>query len=155
MQIPMNFGSWINSSYLEKVGYTCGPVGLDVPKPGYYIVRPCVNMIGLGLGASIEWIEDETLHLPHGYFWCEVFNGPHRQSIYHYGKSCLIVQGFRDEDTLTRWNKWVRFETEVDVGLPDILEPFKEKEYINCEFIGGNLIEVHFRSNPRFCGFNK
>lgn len=134
----------------RKLGYTCGPVGLSVPKPGYYIVRPCVNMIGLGLGASIEWIEDETLHLPYGYFWCEVFDGPHLSVDYHYGKSCLIVQGFKSKDSLTKWDKWVKFEAEV--GLPDILEPFKEKEYINCEFIGGNLIEVHFRSNPDFVG---
>ena len=132
----------------RKMGYKCGPVGLDVPKPDYYIVRPCVNMIGLGLGASIEWIDRETMHLPVGHFWCEVFTGPHLSVDYHYGKSCLVVQGFKDEDTLTRWNKWVRFDAEV--SLPKILEPFKDKEYINCEFIGGNLIEVHFRSNPDF-----
>lgn len=132
----------------RKMGYKCGPVGLDVPKPGYYIVRPCVNMIGLGLGASIEWVDRKTMHLPVGYFWCEIFNGPHLSVDYHYGKSCLVVQGFKDEGTLTKWNKWVRFDAEV--SLPKILEPFKDKEYINCEFIGGNLIEVHFRSNPDF-----
>ncbi len=36
----------------RKMRYNCGPVGLDVPHPGFYIVRPCVNMLGLGLGAE-------------------------------------------------------------------------------------------------------
>ena len=41
----------------RKLGYQCGPVGLDVPKPGWYMVRPCVNMQGMGLGAEKVWIE--------------------------------------------------------------------------------------------------
>ena len=36
----------------RKMGYICGPVGTDVPKPDWYIVRPCVNAMGLGLGAQ-------------------------------------------------------------------------------------------------------
>jgi len=47
----------------RKLGYNCGPVGLDVPTPGYYIVRPCVNMLGLGLGAQKVWLECETVHV--------------------------------------------------------------------------------------------
>ena len=48
----------------KKLGYNCGPVGIDVPTPGYYIVRPCVNALGLGLGAQKVWLEKETMHLP-------------------------------------------------------------------------------------------
>ena len=36
----------------RKLGYKCGPTGIDVTEPGYYIVRPCVNALGLGLGAK-------------------------------------------------------------------------------------------------------
>jgi hypothetical protein len=40
--------------------------------------------------------------------------------------------------------------------LPEILKPFAKKyQWINCEFIGGNLIEVHLRSNPDFEWGNK
>ena len=46
----------------RKLGYICGPVGLDVPTPGYYCVRPCVNMLGLGLGTQKIWLEQETMH---------------------------------------------------------------------------------------------
>jgi hypothetical protein len=37
--------------------------------------------------------------------------------------------------------------------LPDILKKFANKyEWINCEYIGGKLIEVHFRHNEDFEG---
>jgi len=35
--------------------------------------------------------------------------------------------------------------------FPEILRSLKGNyEWINCEFINGNLIEVHFRRNPDF-----
>jgi hypothetical protein len=37
------------------------------------------------------------------------------------------------------------------VQFPKILQDLKgDYEYINCEFIGNKLIEVHFRQNPDF-----
>ena len=36
------------------------------------------------------------------------------------------------------------------IPLPSILEPFADEEYINCEFIGDKLIEVHLRRNEDF-----
>jgi hypothetical protein len=50
----------------RKLYYKCGPVGLDVPKPGHYIVRPCVNMLGLGLGSQKVWLDKDTT-APDGY----------------------------------------------------------------------------------------
>ena len=44
----------------RKVRYNCGPVGQDVPHVGLYIVRPCVNMLGLGLGAKQMWLDKDT-----------------------------------------------------------------------------------------------
>ena len=41
----------------RKLGYVCGPVDADVPKPNHYIVRPCVNPAGMGRGATIEYID--------------------------------------------------------------------------------------------------
>jgi len=132
----------------RKLGYNCGPVGLDVPHPGFYIVRPCVNMLGLGLGAKKMWLEKDTCDLPYGYFWCEWFEGRHLSVDYHYGKQELCVEGFKNPNTFTTWRKWQRVEDTVP--LPEILEQFKDKEWINCEFIGSKLIEVHFRNNPDF-----
>ena len=59
-----------------------------------------------------------------------------------------LVEGFKKKNTLIKWDKWVK--TDDVVPLPKVLEQFKNKPIINCEFIGGKLIEAHFRSNPDF-----
>jgi len=141
---------WIYDKLIlsRKLGYTCGPAGIDVPKPNFYIVKPCVNVLGLGLGAKKVKLEKYTMHLPHGSFWCEWFEGRHLSVDYRYGEQWLCVEGFKKKNTLIKWDKWVR--TDDVVPLPKVLEQFKNKPIINCEFIGGKLIEAHFRSNPDF-----
>jgi len=138
----------------RKMGYLCGPVGQEVPKPGYYIVRPCVNALGLGLGASIEYIEENTDHLTPGHFWCEIFEGRHLSVDYYWGWQGITVEGFKDKDTFTKWDRWVRVDDKI--SLPKILyKAGIDHENINCEFIGGKLIEVHLRQNPDFQYNNK
>jgi hypothetical protein len=135
----------------RKMYYNCGPVGLDVPKPSYYIVRPCVNMIGLGLGAQKVWLDCDTTHLPVGHFWCEWFEGKHLSIDYHRGKQVLAVEGHKSDGTFTRWDHWVRVADRLK--LPSILDSFSKKyEWINCEYIGRKLIEVHLRHNEDFEG---
>jgi len=133
----------------RKLGYTCGPVGLDVSKPGYYIVRPCVNMLGLGLGAQRVWLEQDTTHLPVGHFWCEWFEGRHLSIDYHWSKQVLAVEGFKDPDTFTHWKRWERVKDSIP--LPDLLIELAQRyKHVNCEFINGRLIEVHLRCNEDF-----
>ena len=133
----------------RKLGYICGGMGVNVPKPDYYIVRPCVNLYGLGLGAKMEYLEQDTCHLPPGHFWCELFKGRHLSIDYQWGEQKLAVEGFKPEETFIQWNKWVQIS--VEVPFPKILDSFLSKyEWINCEFIGGKLIEIHFRRNPDF-----
>jgi hypothetical protein len=134
----------------KKLGYVCGPTGIDVPSPGWYIVRPCVNAMGLGLGAERVWLDCLTTHLPLGYFWCEWFEGRHLSVDYHYGLPKLCVEGFKQEDTFTRWDRWI--QTDDFVHFPQVLDEFISTPWINCEFIGGKLIEVHFRHNMDFEG---
>lgn len=133
----------------RKLGYNCGPTGVDVPKPGWYVSRPCVNAMGLGLGAEKVWLDKETMHLEYGHFWCEWFEGRHLSVDYEYGKQVLCVEGFKPNNTFTKWNRWVR--TNDEVPLPKLLNTFADKyKYMNCEFIDGKLIEVHFRYNEDF-----
>jgi hypothetical protein len=133
----------------KKLGYTCGPVGTMVPSPDKYIVRPCVNPIGLGLGAEKHNIARRTDHLTPGHFWCEIFEGDHMSVDYEYGKPILTVKGIRDDKDLTKWKKWIKVKDSID--FPQILLPYKDKyQYFNCEFIGDKLIEVHMRTNPDF-----
>lgn len=135
----------------RKLGYKCGPTGIDVPNPGWYIVRPCVNALGLGLGAQRVWIAGETMHLPLGYFWCEWFEGRHLSVDYHKGLQQLCVEGIKPKNTFSRWSEWRR--TKDFMPRPEIIKPLMEKyEWINCEFIGDKLIEVHFRHNEDFEG---
>jgi hypothetical protein len=132
-----------------KLGYNCGPVGVSVDKPGKYIVRPAVNALGLGLGASIEYIKDSTDHLTPGHFWCEIFHGRHLSVDYHRGLQVLCVEGSKSADTFTHWNRWRR--TKDYVNRPSLLMPLLQKyEWVNCEFIGDKLIEVHLRRNVDF-----
>lgn len=133
----------------KKLNYISGPVGLDVPKPGHYIVRPCVNMQGLGLGAQKVWLEKSTSHLPVGYFWCEWFEGRHLSIDYHCGKQVLAVEGHKPETTFTRWDSWIKVADRLK--MPDVIRPFVETyEWINIEYIGKKCIEVHFRHNQDF-----
>lgn len=135
----------------KKLYYNCGPVGLDVTLPGHYIVRPCVNMIGLGLGAQKVWLDKNTDHLPIGHFWCEWFEGRHLSIDYFWGNQVLAVEGHKPSTTFTQWKHWIKVSDVI--SLPDIIKPFAKKyEWINCEFIGEKLIEVHFRQNQDFEG---
>jgi len=135
----------------RKLLYNCGPVGLDVPVPGYYIVRPCVNMLGFGLGSQKLWLDKSTTHLPVGHFWCEWFDGRHLSIDYKWGKQVLAVEGHKPSDTFTRWDHWVKVSDRLK--LPEILSNISHNyEYINCEFIGKKLIEVHLRHNEDFAG---
>lgn len=132
----------------RKLNYICGPVGQRVPKPDWYIVRPCVNAVGLGMGAKKVWIENTTDNMPVGHFWSEFFEGDHLSVDYVYGKQTLCVRGFKEENTMTRWDRWIK--TDKTIPFPSILKQFSNKKIINCEFIGGKLIEVHFRRNVDF-----
>lgn len=143
---------WIyNKLFLSRIlGYTCGPVGTTVPKSDYYIVRPSFNLLGMGRFARKEWIEKYTDHIHPAEFWCEIFTGEHLSVDFKYQESELVVSGTKnEEDPYYKWEKWEKIDRKVK--FPDILKDLRGNyEYINCEFIGGNLIEVHFRQNPDF-----
>lgn len=134
-----------------RLHYKCGPVGIDVPSPGWYIVRPCVNLIGLGLGATKEWLDKSTDHLPIGYFWCEWFTGTHYSIDFENGNHVRTTIGIRDSSDLTKWKKWLCVGDRVDIPYL-ILDSNLHYRYpnMNIEFIGNKLIEVHLRKNPDF-----
>jgi hypothetical protein len=143
---------WIyNKLFLSRVlGYNCGPSGVSVPKPDFYIVRPSLNLMGMGRFSRIEWLEKDTEHLHPSEFWCEVFEGEHLSVDYYKKESSLIVRGTREPDTsLYKWSKWEKIERYVK--YPSILNKLVgDYDWINCEFIDEKLIEVHFRRNADF-----
>jgi hypothetical protein len=131
-------------------GYSCGPRGARVPRPDKYIVRPISNFEGMGQGAHIQFLEYETMDLPHGFFWSEIFIGPHLSVDYTDGEPVLTVSGTHDKERpLQRFSYWVKIPNTIP--LPDFLVDISRRyRFINCEFIGGKLIEVHLRHNPDF-----
>ena len=143
---------WVYNKLLlnHHLGHLCGPTGVPVPYPGYYIVRPSINLLGMGRFSRKEMIYKSTEHFHPAEFWCEIFSGDHYSVDYQNKKSKLVVLGEKDEyDPLYRWKKWTKIDFEVD--FPPILNNLKgDYEWINCEFIGNRLIEVHFRRNPDF-----
>lgn len=143
---------WVyNKLFLSRVlGYTCGPVGTTVPKPDFYIVRPSFNLLGMGRFARKEWLYKYTDHIHPAEFWCEIFEGHHLSVDFRNQQSELVVLGTRDDDDpYYKWKKWEKIDLKVD--FPEILKNLKgDYEWINCEFINGRLIEVHFRQNPDF-----
>ena len=143
---------WVyNKLFLSRVlGYTCGPIGVTVPKSDFYIIRPSFNLLGMGRFARIEFLYKKTDHFHPAEFWCEVFDGEHLSVDFKNGKSELVVKGEKDsEDPLYKWRKWEKIDQKVE--FPSILSNLKgDYEWINCEFIDGKLIEVHFRQNPDF-----
>lgn len=143
---------WIyNKLQLSRVlGYQCGPIGTTVPKPDFYIVRPSINFLGMGRFAEILWIENVTDHLYPSNFWCQVFKGEHLSVDFYYQEPKLVVRGIKNEnDPLYKWQKWEKITK--NVKFPEILQNLKGNyDWINCEFIDGNLIEVHIRQNPDF-----
>ena len=150
----------------KKLGYICGPIGVDVPYPDYYIIRPCMNCMGMGRGATIEYLEQDTDILANnydklGYFWCEIFEGRHISVDYITNSTNrsiiqgLTVEGFRNKkNPIWKWNKWVRIDEFVK--FPKVLYALQGKyNCINCEFIDGKLIEVHLRPNHDIGDFNE
>ena len=61
----------------------------------------------------------------------------------------MTVEGIKPDFTFTQWTIWKRVDDVIP--LPDILQDMAQRyEWINCEFIGNKLIEVHLRHNEDF-----
>lgn len=142
----------------KKLGYTCGPIGVDVPSPGNYIVRPSVNCMGMGRGAEVTYIQKSTDELPVGHFWCEIFTGRHISVDYKIDNEQrtitqdLTVEGFRlDGEPIWKFLKWKKIDDYIPIHR--LILGIKGKyEYINCEYIGDHLVEVHLRNNADMHG---
>jgi hypothetical protein len=134
----------------KLAGHVCGPRGSKVPVPGRYMVKPVINSFGMGLMARIEHVSGyaETIHPSE--FWCEIFEGRHISVDYEKGKQVLAVEGIKhDGMPFQRFSMWVRVEDEIPI--PDFLDEIAVRHrFVNCEFIGGKLIEIHLRRNPDF-----
>jgi hypothetical protein len=135
----------------RRQGISAAPAGISVPAAGEYIIRPITNIRMMGRGAQRLWLEPGDDHsVPDGYFWSEILTGPHVSVDYHWGQQGLTVQGFRDDaHRLDRFSRWCRVNR--DRPLPAMLHDLKYyQQWINVEYIGDRVIEVHLRYNDDF-----
>ena len=113
----------------KKLGYQCGPAGGWTPESKNYIIRPCVNAVGMSKGAYIDYIKKnvDTDYLPPGTFWCEIFEGRHLSVDYVTDLKTrtitqgLTTEGFRnDNDPLWKYKRWIRVNEYVK--YPKVLQ---------------------------------
>jgi hypothetical protein len=104
----------------------------------------------MGRDARIVKIDNSTDDLHPSEFWCQIFKGDHISVDFQNKEAKLVVLGERNpRSSIYKWTKWSKIDKEVE--FPKILEDLVGNyEWINCEFIGDKLIEVHFRQNSDF-----
>jgi hypothetical protein len=147
-----NHRRWYNKLWLsEKLGYYCGPAGIPPEKSDTYIVRPIMNLSGMSLNATKQYIDAGDLSkTPPGHFWCEWFDGCQHSVSYKFQDGFWIpissYKADRDEENLYRFRKWER--SDWATVLPTWFDSLQDVGIINVEFIGDKIIEVHLRDTP-------
>lgn len=144
--------NWFNKLWVaQQLKYISGPGAVPVPRNGYYIVRPVMNLHGMGAGAEIKFLTTNDIDsVPPGFFWCEVFTGAQLTFELKWLKgrwnttSCFMAE--RSTASLYRFDRWVR--ANVEFSPPKILDELCGCSNINVETIGGKIIEVHLRGSP-------
>ena len=145
---------WFSKLYVaETLGYDCGPAGIAPSKTGTYIVRPVMNLSGMGVGARVEKIEkDDCEAVEAGYFWCEYFDGPHYSGNYRfvsgqipYWEPISCWEGTNMPINVTKFTEWKRSKHAPKV--PRDFNVLSDVAVINVEFIGDKPIEVHLRKS--------
>lgn len=145
------YRKWLNKLRLsETLGYYCGPSGISPSKNGWYIVRPVMNLSGMGVGAKRKYIKAGELgQVPPGYFWCEWFEGTQYSVTFELDKKWKQVSCWRAErnvKNLSQFKSWNRYEHKI-FKLNAIFNEIKIPK-INIEFIDDNPIELHLRDSP-------
>jgi hypothetical protein len=104
----------------------------------------------MGRFSRKEWIYNDTEHFIHLNFGVKYFKEIIYSVDFQNKESKLVVLGERDdEDPMYTGGR--NGQRLIEVDFPPLLNSLKGNyEWINCEFIGNKLIEVHFRRNPDF-----
>lgn len=149
---------WIFNKLIvaERLGHNCGPIGTKPAVQTDVVVRPCMNLSGMGRGGFFEygaWPFAAQANVPNanpGYFWCERFTGQHTYTSYvddvaRFNASAPGVLQFDPTQ------EWIMVEDSALVDVP-VLPAFLQgiSKYLYVEAIGGNIIEVA----PRHSGMS-
>lgn len=142
-----NDNHWYDKLHLSRsLGYECG-IG-SILYSGVWIVRPRINLDGMGKDAKIGYFEKGTKIDP-AMFYCEVFEGRHITIDYVFKRGqwhqTNTFEGFNTPDNLVQFRRWMKVN--YDYPIPQFLKDV-EADHINIEVKGDRVIEVHLRPNP-------
>lgn len=142
---------WYNKLWLsEELGYKCGPSSISPKESGWYVVRPMMNLSGMGAGANKVWIyAGDYQKTPLGHFWCEWFEGKQYSITYEWRGFWHPVsswEGIKSHDNLSKFARWERSNKTIEIG--SFFDELSDVGLINLEFIEDNVIEVHLRKSP-------
>lgn len=143
---------WFNKLYVaDTLGYYCGPCGTAPSISDKYVIRPCYNLAGMGLGAKVVHIEaKDRSATPPGYFWCRYFSGDHYSVSYRWEQDFWqpihAWIGYNSEDNLTKFTRWIRTTTNIP-AVPSQFDCLSDVSGINIEFKDDKVIEVHLRTS--------
>ena len=144
----------------QKLGYECGPACVAIKHSGMYVVRPIYNLYGMGVSARFTYLSRDDKsdiqnhkHIPPGHFWCQKIEGEHHSIDYRYvydGKNGIHSHWepfntlVAEKDDL-KFTKWTKIKNEY-FELPNWIDELQDCGFINIEFIGGKIIEIHLRT---------
>jgi hypothetical protein len=143
---------WFNKLWFSnQMSYICGPGGVPTRTSGWYIVRPIMNIRGMGLGSRKMYIEsNDTTVVGPGEFWCEWFNGVQYSVDFVRSENKWVqskcYRAERDINDLSKFRRWERYEHKI-FSLDSVFDDLLDLKTINVEFIDDNPIEVHLRSS--------
>lgn len=142
---------WYNKLWLsEELGYNCGPASIAPKESGWYVVRPMMNLSGMGAEAKKVWIDSgDTTKTPLGHFWCEWFEGKQYSITYEwrgFWHPVSSLEGIKAHYNLSKFSRWEKSDKMVEIG--NFFDELSDVGMINVEFIEDNVIEVHLRKSP-------
>ena len=146
---------WFSKLYIaEAMRYKCGPAGIAPKEDNTYVIRPIMNISGMGAGAEVKEIKaGDCTKVPPGYFWCEYIGGKHYSASYKfihttkpYWEPLSCWEGVNFPINLTKFVEWKRSDYIPEV--PKIFNELCDVPIINVEFKGNSPIEVHLRDTP-------
>ena len=137
-----------------RLGYNAGPGGTSVPYVGEYVVRPIMNLSGMGVGARKVYLEPGDYNsVPPGYFWCEYFNGQSITVDYEWWDNSpqpvFAARGVRTSPEMYRFSAWQKVDFPT-ISLPEWISSICDVARFNVEFIDDKIIEIHLRAGVDF-----
>ena len=139
-----------------RAGWVCGPCGEPVPQDGEYIIRPVMNMWGMGREARACRLKAGDVQDKPGYFWCLRGEDDYQLSVdyarYHgQWRPILVVRGDKDRAApMYRFSRWTKLDLSEAIAAPAFLSSLRHDGTINVEYVDEKPIEVHLRHNPDF-----